>query len=249
MRKIKTGKPLSEREGESLNLYLDEIGKEILLTAEEEQKLSEEVKAGNRRALDKLTTANLRFVVSVAKRYQDQGLGITDLISEGNLGLIKAAQNFDAAHGVRFVRFAEPYVRRAIERAVKEQSGIYRLPAGENSQQEQANSHPFSVDAPLVEGKKMSLLSVLKDESAPAADEHVLTESLRETLVEAMAVLDERERVVVEACFGINSTQLPMAEIGREMGLKRERVRQIRDKAVRKMLRNSDNGQLKSYLK
>ena len=224
MKIIKTGKPLSERESESLNIYLNEIGKETILSDDEEKQLSQQIMAGGaaaERAIGKLTSANLRFVVSIAKQYVDRGVAILDLISEGNIGLMKAARSFDGSRGLRFVGYAEPFVRKAVEAAVNEQSGIFRLPKHEHSAEEKANSRAFSVDAPLQNGKNVNLL---------------------------MNILDNRERNVVEAFYGIGQPHLTFAEIGEKMGLKRERVRQIRNKAVRKLNRNTTSDMLKAYL-
>lgn len=251
MKKIKTGKPLSERESESLNLYLNEIGKEELLSDDEENKLSQQIQqrgASSERAINKLTSANLRYVVAIAKQYTDRGVAILDLISEGNIGLMKAAMSFDGSRGLRFVGYAEPFVRRAIEAAVNEQSGIFRLPKHENSPEEKANSRAFSVDAPLENGKNMSLLSVLSDPNAARPDQEVLEASVKEELMQAMNILNQREKNVVEAFYGIGQPHLTFAEIAEKMGLKRERVRQIRNKAVRKLNRNTTSDMLKAYL-
>lgn len=251
MKIIKKGKPLSERESESLNIYLNEIGKETILSDDEEKLLSQQILAGGaaaERAIGKLTSANLRFVVSVAKQFVDRGVAILDLISEGNIGLMKAARSFDGSRGLRFVGYAEPFVRKAIEAAVNEQSGIFRLPKHENSAEEKANSHAFSVDAPLQNGKNVSLLSILADPTAARPDQEALETSVKEELLEAMNILDNRERNVVEAFYGIGQPHLTFAEIGEKMGLKRERVRQIRNKAVRKLNRNTTSDMLKAYL-
>ncbi len=235
MRKIKTGKPLSERESTSLNAYLDEIGKESLLSMEEEQALSERIHQGDRQALNKLTEANLRFVVAVAKHFQGQGLGMNDLISEGNVALLQAAEKFEAGRGLRFMAFAEMYIRRAIERALNEQAGIYRLPRGERNPIEQSNSKPFSVDAPLATGANVSLLNVLHDGDAPEADREAVEAFDRKALEEAMTVLNDRERVVIAAFYGIGQDHTTLAEIGNRLEVKRERVRQIRKTALRKL--------------
>ena len=239
MRKIKTGKPLSERESNSLKAYLDEIGKESLLSMEEEQALSEQIRQGDRQALHKLTEANLRFVVAVAKHYQGLGLGMNDLVSEGNVALLHAAEKFDAGRGQRFVAYAEMYIRRAIERALNEQAGIYRLPQGEKNPIEQYNSRPFSVDAPLSTGKSATLLSVLHDDEAPEADQGLVTESDRKALEEAMTMLNDRERVVIAAFYGIGQDHTTLAEIGNRLAVKRERVRQIRKTALRKLAKHN----------
>ena len=251
MRKIKTGKPLSERENESLNRYLDEIGKELLLSDDEEKQLAEKIQNGGRvgeRAVEKLVTSNLRFVVSIAKLYTDNGVAITDLISEGNIGILKAALTFDGSRGKRFVGYAEPFIRDAIVHAINEQSGIYNLPKDERNREEKENSRAFSVDAPLQNGKNLSLLSVLFDPDAPRPDKLALDESIKAELLQAMDVLNDRERRIVQAFYGIGEDSITFAEIGVNMGLKRERVRQIRDKAVRKLGKNTTNDTLRAYL-
>ena len=251
MRKIKTGKPLSERENGSLNRYLDEIGKELLLSDDEEKQLAEKIQNGGRvgeRAVEKLVTSNLRFVVSIAKLYTDNGVAITDLISEGNIGMMKAAQSFDGSRGSRFVGYAEPFIRDAIVHAINEQSGIYNLPKDERNREEKENSHAFSVDAPLQNGKNLSLLSVLSDPDAPRPDKLALDESIKAELLQAINVLNDRERRVVQAFYGIGQDSITFAEIGVNLGLKRERVRQIRDKAVRKLGKNTTNDTLRAYL-
>ena len=251
MRKIKTGKPLSERENESLNRYLDEIGKELLLSDDEEKQLAEKIQNGGRvgeRAVEKLATANLRFVVSIAKQYNDNGVAITDLISEGNIGILKAALTFDGSRGKRFVGYAEPFIRDAIVHAINEQSGIYNLPKDERNREEKENSRAFSVDAPLQNGKNLSLLSVLFDPDAPRPDKLALDESIKAELLQAINVLNDRERRIVQAFYGIGEDSITFAEIGENMGLKRERVRQIRDKAVRKLGKNTTNDTLRAYL-
>ena len=231
MKIIKTGKPLSERESESLNIYLNEIGKETILSDDEEKQLSQQIMAGG-----------------AAAERAIRGVAILDLISEGNIGLMKAARSFDGSRGLRFVGYAEPFVRKAVEAAVNEQSGIFRLPKHEHSAEEKANSRAFSVDAPLQNGKNVNLLSILSDPTAARPDQEALETSVKEELREAMNILDNRERNVVEAFYGIGQPHLTFAEIGEKMGLKRERVRQIRNKAVRKLNRNTTSDMLKAYL-
>mgnify|MGYP000028120061 FL=1 len=251
MRKIKTGKPLSERENESLNRYLDEIGKELLLSDDEEKQLAEKIQNGGSagdRAVEKLVKANLRFVVSIAKLYTDNGVAISDLISEGNIGMMKAALSFDGCRGKRFVGYAESFVRDAIIHAINEQSGIYNLPKNESNRNEKENSRAFSFDAPLQNGKNLSLLSVLSDPDAPRPDKLVLDESIKAELLQSMDILNERERRVVQSFYGIGEDSITFAEIAENMGLKRERVRQIRDKAIRKLGKNTTNDTLKAYL-
>lgn len=186
--------------------------------------------------------------MSIAKQYVDRGVAILDLISEGNIGLMKAARSFDGSRGLRFVGYAEPFVRKAVETAVNEQSGIFRLPKHEHSAEEKANSRAFSVDAPLQNGKNVNLLSILSDPTAARPDQEALETSVKEELLEAMNILDNRERNIVEAFYGIGQPHLTFAEIGEKMGLKRERVRQIRNKAVRKLNRNTTSDMLKAYL-
>ena len=242
---------MSERENESLNRYLDEIGKELLLSDDEEKQLAEKIQNGGgagERAVEKLVTSNLRFVVSIAKQYNDNGVAITDLISEGNIGMMKAAQSFDGSRGKRFVGYAESFVRDAIVHALNEQSGIYNLPKDERNPDEKENSRAFSFDAPLQNGKNLSLLSVLFDPDAPRPDKLVLDESIKAELLQAMDVLNDRERRIVQAFYGIGQDSITFAEIGVNMGLKRERVRQIRDKAVRKLGKNTTNDTLRAYL-
>ena len=242
---------MSERENGSLNRYLDEIGKELLLSDDEEKQLAEKIQNGGRvgeRAVEKLVTSNLRFVVSIAKLYTDNGVAITDLISEGNIGMMKAAQSFDGSRGSRFVGYAEPFIRDAIVHAINEQSGIYNLPKDERNREEKENSHAFSVDAPLQNGKNLSLLSVLSDPDAPRPDKLALDESIKTELLQSMDVLNDRERRVVQAFYGIGQDSITFAEIGVNLGLKRERVRQIRDKAVRKLGKNTTNDTLRAYL-
>lgn len=239
MRKIKTGKPLSERESNSLNAYLDEIGKESLLSMEEEQALSEQIQQGDRRALNKLVEANLRFVVAVVKHYQGLGLGMNDLVSEGNVALLQAAEKFKAGRGQRFVAYAEMYIRRAIERALNEQAGIYKLPRGEKDPIGQSNSRPYSVDAPLTTGANVSLLNVLHDDDEPEADQELVAEFDRKALEEAMTVLNDRERVVIAAFYGVGQDHTTFAEIANRLELKRERVRQIRKTALRKLAKHN----------
>ena len=240
MKKIKTGHPLSEREKASLTAYLNEIGKEVLLSDDEECALAQQIKAGGKqaeRAANQLVSANLRFVVAVAKQYT----------GEGNMALLKAAYHFDGARGLRFVGYAEPFVRKAMEQALNVQSGIIRLPKNEKSMQEKENSRAFSVDAPLQNGKQVSLASTLKDDSVARPDQQVLADSVKEELLQAMEILNEREQQVVVSFYGINTPHLTFAEIGMRMGLKRERVRQIRKQALRKLSRHTNSEMLRVY--
>lgn len=211
-----------------LNKYLDEIGRESLLTEDEERHLSERIKKGDERALNKLIEANLRFVVAIARQYQGQGLQMEDLVSEGNLGLMKAAGKFDASRGLRFVNYAVVFVRQQIERALKMESAEQRVESGRDGQTR-------SVDAPLGSKTNVSLLSVLVNTNSPMADTRAYNASFEAAVERTLSMLDEREGKVINAYFGIGQENLTLAEIAEDMGLKRERVRQIRDKAVRKM--------------
>ena len=219
-----------------LNRYLDEIGKEALLSDEEERALSAKILQGDQQALSKLVEANLRFVVTIARQYKGRGVAMEDLVSEGNMGLMKAASKFDASKGARFVNYAVVHVRQAIERAIDQQAGLYQLPkeakALETARQQ---SMPLSVDAPLGYRTNMSLLSVLVNQDAPLADERVHSEAIEAAVEYALSQLDARESRVINAYFGLTQEHETMAEIAEDMDLKRERVRQIRDKAVRKL--------------
>ena len=212
-------------EDSGLNKYLDEIGRESLLSAEEERRLSEQIQQGNEHALTRLVEANLRFVVSIANQYKGRGLQMEDLVSEGNLGLMKAATKFDASRGTRFINYAVVHVRQQIERALDQQTEPPR----------KLKQMSTSVDAPLGHRTNMSLLSVLINKDAPMADERVYSEAIEDAIEQALQTLDERESKVVNAFFGINQEHETMAEIAEDMDLKRERVRQIRDKAIRKL--------------
>ena len=221
-------------ETSSLNKYLDEIGRESLLTADEERALSERIKNGDTQALNKLVEANLRFVVKIASQYKGKGVAIDDLISEGNIGLMTAATKFDGSRDVRFVNYAVVFVRKQIERAIDEQNGQYKVPKDADKQARQ-NGKALSVDAPLGNRANMSLLSVLVNQNAPMADERVYNEAIEDAIEFALLSLDKRESQVVNAFFGIQQEHETMAEIAEDMGLKRERVRQIRNKAIRKL--------------
>ncbi len=206
----------------SLNAYMSEISEGELLTDEQEKILAEQIQKGNKEALDELTSANLRYVVKVAKQYTGRGVALEDLISEGNIGMMKAAEKFNAARGKRFVTFAAPFIRKSIEEAIDKQEG---------------SSQPISVDEPIPLGSQnnFSLLNVLEAKDAPRADQHTEQEALILELKKVIDVLDEREQTVIKHFFGIECDHLTMAEIATTMGIKRERVRQIRDKAVRKL--------------
>ena len=285
MRQLKITKSITNRESESLEKYLQEIGHEELLSTDEEVELAQRIRKGDRKALDKLTKANLRFVVSVAKQYQNQGLSLPDLINEGNLGLIKAAEKFDETRGFKFISYAVWWIRQSILQAIAEQSRIVRLPLNqvgsvnkinrmlnkfeqENERRpsvdeisEQidlpeekvgeamlANTRHVSVDAPFVDGEDNSLLDVLVNDDAPLADRQLVLESLREEISTVLQTLNDRERCVIRAFYGIGEPEMTLEEIGNKYGLTRERVRQIKEKAIRRLRNNTKNQLLKSYL-
>ena len=286
MRQLKITKSITNRESASLDKYLQEIGREELISVEEEVELAQRIRNGDRMALDKLTRANLRFVVSVAKQYQNQGLSLPDLINEGNLGLIKAAEKFDETRGFKFISYAVWWIRQSILQALAEQSRIVRLPlnqvgslnkinkAFQKFEQEnerkpspeelaeqldipaekiadtmKVSGRHVSVDAPFVEGEDNSLLDVMVNDDSPNADRGLIYESLtREIDRVLVSTLAERERDIVRKFFGIGTAELTLEEIGDEFGLTRERVRQIKEKAIRKMKQNSKSKLLKTYL-
>ena len=285
MRQLKITKSITNRESDSLDKYLQEIGHEELISVEEEVELAQRIKKGDRKALEKLTRANLRFVVSVAKQYQNQGLSLPDLINEGNVGLIKAAEKFDETRGFKFISYAVWWIRQSILQAIAEQSRIVRLPLNQvgsvnkinrvlnKFEQEherrpsideiadnvdiphekieeamKVNSRHVSVDAPFAEGEDNSLLDVLPNNDSPMADKKLVMESLREEINRALQTLNERERNIIEVFFGINQQEMTLEEIGDKYGLTRERVRQIKEKAIRRLRHNTKNKLLKSYL-
>ena len=286
MRQLKITKSITSRDSASLDKYLQEIGREQLLPVEEEVELSQRIRKGDRRALDKLVRANLRFVVSVAKQYQNQGLSLPDLINEGNVGLIKAAEMFDETRGFKFISYAVWWIRQTILQALAEQSRIVRLPLNQVSavnkitkamtkfEQEyerkpsadelaelvnelpekisdslRASGRHVSVDAPFIEGEENSLLDVMVNTDSPMADKGLVSESLSTEIDRALGVLNEREKQIIERSFGINNQpEMTLEEIGETFGLTRERVRQIREKAIRKLRAGSRNSLLRSYL-
>ena len=273
MRQLKITKSITNRESESLDKYLQEIGREELLSVEEEVELAQQIRQGDRKALERLTKANLRFVVSVAKQYQNQGLSLSDLINEGNVGLIKAAEKFDETRGFKFISYAVWWIRQSILQAIAEQSRIVRLPlnqvgtAGkinralnkleqENERRPSAEEisehldlpqekvdealsasggHHVSVDAPFSDSEDNSLLDVLVNDDSPMADRQLVMESLQAEVRQALRLLSERERNIVEAFFGIGQQELTLEEIGNKYGLTRERVRQIKDRACKRL--------------
>lgn len=285
MRQLKITKSITNRESASLDKYLQEIGREELVSPEEEVELAQRIRKGDQKALEKLTKANLRFVVSVAKQYQNQGLSLPDLINEGNVGLIKAAEKFDETRGFKFISYAVWWIRQSILQAIAEQSRIVRLPLNQvgsvnkinrelnKFEQEherrpsvdeiadridlpeekieeamKANNRHVSMDAPFVDGEDNSLLDVLADNNMPMADKALVQESLRKEIDRAIELLNDREQKVVRAFFGIGSPEMTLEEIGDKYNLTRERVRQIKEKAIRRLRHNTKNKLLKTYL-
>ncbi|MBO8459266.1 MAG: RNA polymerase sigma factor RpoD/SigA [Bacteroidetes bacterium] len=285
MRQLKITKSITNRESESLEKYLQEIGREDLITVEEEIELAQRIRNGDRAALEKLTRANLRFVVSVAKQYQSQGLSLPDLINEGNLGLIKAAQKFDETRGFKFISYAVWWIRQSILQALAEQSRMVRLPLNQTGLQnkiskasaklEQANerrpsveelaeeldvpvekvtetlkisNRTLSVDAPLSDDEGSSMIDVMTNEDAPNTDHTLMHESLSLEIDRALSVLNERERDIIKKFFGLGRPEMTLEEIGQELGLTRERVRQIKENAIKQLQRNAKTSLLKSYL-
>lgn len=286
MRQLKISKQITNRESQSLDKYLQEIGKVDLITAEQEVELAKRIKAGDQIALEKLTKANLRFVVSVAKQYQNNGLTLGDLINEGNVGLIKAATRFDETRGFKFISYAVWWIRQSIMQALAEQSRIVRLPLNrvgslnkisrtfsELEQKFQREPSPeeiaeilditadevrenlsvggrqVSVDAPFANGEESSLLDVLESTSEVTPDSSLLEDSLRKEVQRALATLTQREAEVISYYFGLNGEQaLTLEEIGEKFNLTRERVRQIKEKATRRLRHSSRSKSLKAYL-
>lgn len=285
MRQLKISKSITNRESASLEKYLQEIGHQDLLTADEEVELAQQIRKGDRKALERLTKANLRFVVSVAKQYQNKGLSLPDLINEGNLGLIKAAERYDETRGFKFISYAVWWIRQSILQAIAEQSRIVRLPlnqvgsvnriARELNKFEQENerkpsveemadridlpeekiaeamkinTHHVSMDAPFADGEDNSLLDFLPNTDSPSTDNVLDQESLRTEIGRVLDVLNDREQKVIKAFFGIGMQEMPLEEIGHKYNLTRERVRQIKEKAIRRLRYNTKSKTLKTYL-
>ena len=288
MRQLKITKQVTNRETASLDKYLQEIGRVELITAEEEVELARKIKAGDRAALERLTKANLRFVVSVSKQYQNQGLSLPDLINEGNLGLIKAAERFDETRGFKFISYAVWWIRQSILQALAEQARIVRLPLNKIgtinkinrafSELEQKHERPpsaeelaeflecspeevrqslansgrhISMDAPLVEGDESSssMYDVLLNDSLPGPEKELVVESLRKDIERSLSTLTSREGDVVRLYYGLNGKHpMTLEEIGERFDLTRERVRQIKEKAIRRLKHTSRSRMLKSYL-
>lgn len=286
MRQLKITKQVTNRETASLDKYLQEIGKVELLRPEEEVQLARRIKEGDRAALERLTKANLRFVVSVAKQYQNQGLTLGDLINEGNVGLIKAAQRFDETRGFKFISYAVWWIRQSILQSLAEQARIVRLPLNkigfinkinrafaqleQEFEREPTNEElsavlkisvndvldtmrsagrHVSMDAPVVQGEDVTLMDLMPgDSNAPSPENNLITESLRREIERALFTLTAREAEVIRLYFGLNETPLTLEEIGERFELTRERVRQIKEKAIRRLKHTSRSKILKTYL-
>ena len=285
MRQLKISKSITSRESHALDRYLTEIGREDLLSLDDEIELSQRIRKGDREALDRLVRANLRFVVSVAKQYQNQGLPLPDLITEGNIGLIKAAEQFDETRGFKFISYAVWWIRQTILQALAEQSRIVRLPLNQVSavsrmkkviqQFEQENERKpsaqelseltdvaedkiydalrsdgrhVSVDAPFQEGEDNSLLDVMTNPDMPSTDNRMMDESLTLEIDRVLSSLKDREEAVIRMSFGIGEREMTLDEIGDKLGLTRERVRQIKEKAIKQLRDSGMSRQLKAYL-
>ena len=285
MRQLKINKSITNRQNAALDKYLGEIGREELISTDEEVELAQKIHKGDRRALDKLTRANLRFVVSVAKQYQNQGLALNDLIDEGNLGLIKAAQKFDETRGFKFISYAVWWIRQSILQAISEQSRIVRMPLNQVGFQsklakavvnfEQANERrpsvqeladiletdegkvrealgtngkKVSVDAPFQDDDSNSLIDIMTDEDAPTTDNNMERESLSKDLEAALSTLSEREQQVLKMLFGIGCNEMTAEEVANSLSLTRERVRQIKERALRRLRDDANINILTKYL-
>ena len=285
MRQLKISKSITSRESHALDRYLTEIGREDLLSLDDEIELSQRIRKGDKEALDRLVRANLRFVVSVAKQYQNQGLPLPDLITEGNIGLIKAAEKFDETRGFKFISYAVWWIRQTILQALAEQSRIVRLPLNQVSavsrmkkviqqfEQEyerkpsalelaeltdvaedkihdalRSDGRHVSVDAPFQEGEDNSLLDVMTNPDMPSTDNVMMGESLTLEIDRVLSSLKEREELVIRMSFGIGEREMTLDEIGDKLGLTRERVRQIKEKAIKQLRESGMSKQLKAYL-
>ena len=286
MRQLKITKSITNRDSASLDKYLQEIGREDLITAEDEVELAQKIKQGDQVALEKLVKANLRFVVSVSKQYQNQGLTLPDLINEGNLGLIKAAQRFDETRGFKFISYAVWWIRQSILQAIAEQARIVRLPLNQVgslnrinktfskleqeferepsadeiaecleiekdkvTESQKISGRHISMDAPFKDGEDGTLLDVLSNGNSPKADISLMNESLQREIKRSLSTLTDREKDVIILFFGIGIPHpLSLEEIGEKFGLTRERVRQIKEKGIRRLRHTSRSKLLKSYL-
>ena len=286
MRQLKITKSITNRESASLDKYLQEIGREELISAEEEVVLAKKIREGDQAALEKLTKSNLRFVVSVAKQYQNQGLSLPDLINEGNLGLIKAAKRFDETRGFKFISYAVWWIRQSILQALAEQARIVRLPLNQVGSLNKINKafskleqefertpsseelaglldiaedkvtdtmrvsgRHVSMDAPFVQGEENTLLDVLVNNDSPRADTSLIIESLQKEIERSLSTLTDRERDVVKLFYGIGyNHEYTLEEIGDKFDLTRERVRQIKEKAIKRLKHSTRSKLLKTYL-
>ncbi|RLD51825.1 MAG: RNA polymerase subunit sigma [Bacteroidetes bacterium] len=286
MRQLKISKSITNRDSESLDKYLQDIGRVDLLTVDEEVSLAQRIKKGDQEALEKLTEANLRFVVSVAKQYQHQGLSLPDLINEGNLGLMKAAKKFDETRGFKFISYAVWWIRQSILQALAEQSRIVRLPLNQvgavnkiyrffSEFQQIYNREPtnleiseeldittkkidqvlkaagkhMSMDAPLTSDSDSNrLVDIMENEGIDPSDNMLMKESLLKEIERALSTLPEREAIIIKHFFGVNGEELSLREIGEELGLTRERVRQLKERALRKLRKSSRSKHLKTFL-
>lgn len=285
MRQLKITKSITNRESTALEKYLQDISREAMVGLDEEIELAKRIREGDEKALERLTKANLRFVVSVAKQYQNQGLALPDLINEGNFGLIKAAQKYDETRGFKFISYAVWWIRQSIMQAISEQSRMVRVPINQmgsanrirkfiNQFEQEHERYPslseltkhidlpeekivealamattqVSMDAPFTSNEEGSLLDVLPNKNAPSADDLLVAESLSTEVANALASLSEREQIIIKCFFGINQPEMSLEEIGERTGLTRERVRQIKEKAIIRLRKNSLSERLKSFL-
>lgn len=285
MRQLKITKSITNLESTALEKYLQDISREAMVGLDEEIELAKRIREGDEKALERLTKANLRFVVSVAKQYQNQGLALPDLINEGNFGLIKAAQKYDETRGFKFISYAVWWIRQSIMQAISEQSRMVRVPINQmgsanrirkfiNQFEQEHERYPslseltehidlpeekivealamattqVSMDAPFTSNEEGSLLDVLPNKNAPSADDLLVAESLSTEVANALASLSEREQIIIKCFFGINQPEMSLEEIGERTGLTRERVRQIKEKAIIRLRKNSQSERLKSFL-
>lgn len=285
MRQLKITQSITNRESTALEKYLQDISHEDLVSLDEEIELARKIREGDTKALEKLTKANLRFVVSVAKQYQNQGLSLSDLINEGNLGLIKAAKKYDETRGFKFISYAVWWIRQSIMQAISEQSRLVRVPMNQmgsihklrkivqqfeqehqrlpsiDEMTEQVDlpkekimelmsmiTKKVSMDAPITSNEEGNLLDILPNKNSPSADEKLLEEGLKKEIERALVALPEREQIILRGYFGINQREMSLEEIGEQTGLTRERVRQLKEKAIKRLRHNAKSNSLKGYL-